>query len=98
MRAGFSSNMTIGQIRELFTRSKEVDSEDDDRSSSRKSSGDNLLDNFRVSHEVQFVWDPTRDRDVFRLKTNNIRLYGDLDLTVNWRFSVGIFGFEFVRL
>lgn len=97
MRAGLSSNMTIGQIRELLTRSREVEGEDDDRSSGKKSSGDNLLDNFRVSHEVQFVWDPTRDTDVFRLTTNNIRLSGNLDLTEKWGIRVGNFGYDFER-
>src|SRR5699024_3022988 len=97
LRAGLSSNMTIGQIRELFTRSADPEAEDDDQSSGRQSSGDNLLDNFRVSHEVQFVWDPSRDRDVFRLSTNNIRLSGNLDLTEKWGIRVGNFGYDFER-
>lgn len=96
-RAGLSSNMSIGQIRDLFHREADGGGEEDDGNKKDSKSQQALFDNFRVSHEVQFVWDPSRDKDAFRLTTNNIRLSGNLDLTEKWSVRVGNFGYDFER-
>lgn len=95
INASLSSNMTIGEIRALFSRPQPEGESDDEPRQSQQSAG--LLDNFRVSHEIRFVWDPRRDRDVFSLSTNNIRLSGNIDLTQNWGVRVGNFGYDFER-
>lgn len=87
--------MTIGEIRALLSRPQTEGESDDGNQAPRQSQG--LLDNFRVSHEIRFVWDPRRDRDVFSLSTNNIRLSGNIDLSENWGIRVGNFGYDFQR-
>ncbi|WP_236975607.1 putative LPS assembly protein LptD [Membranihabitans maritimus] len=93
LNASLSTNLTIGRIRELLSGSNNQE----DNSSRKKEQNANLFDNFRVSHEIRFVWDPTRDIDIFRLSTNNIRLSGNIDLTKNWGIRVGNFGYDFER-
>lgn len=95
INASLSSNMTIGEIRALLSRPQTEGESDDGNQAPRQSQG--LLDNFRVSHEIRFVWDPRRDRDVFSLSTNNIRLSGNIDLSENWGIRVGNFGYDFQR-
>lgn len=95
MSASVSTNMTIGKIRELLN-SPEPEIESDDKKPKVRTP-EGLFDNFRVSHEIRFVWDPSRDRDVFSLSTNNIRLSGNIDLTKEWGVRVGNFGYDFQR-
>ncbi len=95
LRASLSTNMTVGKIRELLQKPEPDASSDDKQSKIARSEG--LFDNFRVSHEIRFVWDPSRDKDVFQLSTNNIRMSGNVDLTEHWGVRVGNFGYDFQR-
>lgn len=95
LRASLSSNMTVAKIRDFFSK-KETTAESDDKKKNVKTPA-GLFDNFRLSHEIRFVWDPSRDEDVFRLSTNNIRTSGNIDLTEKWGVRVGNFGYDFQR-
>ena len=97
INASLSTNMTIGQIRELLSRPEPVGESDDEDRPVQQQRSQGLLDNFRVSHEIRFVWDPRRDQDVFRLSTNNVRLSGNVELSQNWGVRVGNFGYDFQR-
>ncbi|GAA5222097.1 putative LPS assembly protein LptD [Membranihabitans marinus] len=99
LSAGLSTNMTIAKIRELFSGGPEEGSGEKggEKKEKQGSQSTGIFDNFRVSHEIRFVWDPSKDIDVFQLSTNNIRLSGNIDLTENWGVRVGNFGYDFER-
>lgn len=99
------SNITVGKLRALiFGEEEEVDlgtrEERPDRRNERTEETDflSLFENFRISHNISFDWQPQlTGRDTFFIATNSLNCSGSIQLTDNWFVNIGNFGYDFVR-
>jgi len=102
----FNSNLTVSKIRALFQGKDEEVVTDvrnrQNRQSQRNDSGGDdflsLFESFSISHNMVFNWktDSNGETD-FDVTTNSLNCRGNIQLTQNWGFNVGNFGYDFVR-
>jgi lipopolysaccharide export system protein LptA len=99
------SNITVGKLRSLiFGEEEKVDLGEEadrrDRRNLRTEETDflSLFENFRISHNIGFNWEPQPTKqDTFFISTNVINCSGSIQLTDNWFVNIGNFGYDFVR-
>lgn len=105
----FNSELTVGKIRALLQGKEEPLVEDlrgqEERRAAQKESGAvveedlwSLLENFGISHNLDFSWQSGSDGVVrFRVASNSLNCRGNIQLTKKWAVTVGNFGYDFVN-
>lgn len=100
----FNTVMTVGKLRELFT-GKEPEVVEDLRNRpqqpQQKIEEDflSIFENFGINHNFVLGWntDIRTGRDTFQVSVNSINVQGNIQLSKNWRVSIGNFGYDFVQ-
>ncbi len=105
-RFTFTTNITVGKLRELlFGEPEEVveDLEEEARKRRRRAREGaeedflSLFENFRLSHNLAFGWEDRGKGPEFNMTTHALNARGQITLTPNWSLNVGNIGYDFVR-
>ena len=96
----FNTNMTVGRLRDLF-RGVNTDVRVANASPSDNAnpySGDifDLFEDFSISHTFAVRHSFLNGTDTTRITTHSISSRGNIQLTPNWRVTVGNFGYDFL--
>jgi len=104
-----STNFTVKQIRELFTGKKESSNRPSTTTGGRGGGtpstsqpvGDiglfEMFDDFRISYNFNLVFEPSRltGNDSLIVSSHAIETRGTIDLTENWKVTIGRIGYDF---
>lgn len=101
----FNTVMTVGKLRALFNGEEQKVVEDlrnQPQQQQRRTAEEDFLslfENFGINHNFVLGWntDSRTGRDTFQVSINSINVQGNIQLSKNWRISIGNFGYDFVR-
>lgn len=101
----FNTVMTVGKLRELFTGTEPEVVEDlrnrpqQQQRVQQEEDFISVFENFGINHNFVLGWntDSRTGRDTFQVSVNSINVQGNIQLSKNWRISIGNFGYDFVR-
>lgn len=105
----FNTVLTVGKLRALFSGQEQQVVENlrnqpnqgQQQQQRTATEGDllSLFENFNINHNFVVGWntDTRTGRDTFLISVNSINVQGNIELTKNWRVTIGNFGYDFVR-